>query len=96
MSFLKKFVEKITPPKVTLSLNFSGNVFFLGEEVKGDLIVSSEDDFDADEVRCEMQCIESAKVQKLVYNPSLKRSIPVEVWESATLYSTKPAPRHLP
>jgi hypothetical protein len=91
MSFLKKFVEKITPPKVTLSLNFSGNVFFLGEEVKGDLIVSSEDDFDADEVRCEMQCIESAKVQKLVYDPSLKRSIPVEVWESATLYSTKPS-----
>ncbi len=91
MSFLKKFAEKITPPKVTLRLNFNSNVFFLGEEVKGDLLVSSDDEFDADEIRCEIQCVESAKVQKFVYNPSLKMSVPVEVWESATLYSAKPS-----
>ncbi|MEM0090764.1 MAG: hypothetical protein QXF84_05405 [Nitrososphaerota archaeon] len=91
MSFLRKLAEKVTPPKVNLKLNLSDSVFFLGGDIKGELIVSSEEEFDSEEIRCELQCVESAKVQKRIYSPSLKREIFTEVWESATIYSVKPS-----
>lgn len=90
MSFLKKISEKVTPPKVNLTLNLSKGVYFLGENLDGELTVSSNDDFNADEIRCELQCVESARVQKRFYDSSLKREITREVWETATLYSTRP------
>ncbi|MEM3383321.1 MAG: hypothetical protein QW698_04680 [Nitrososphaerales archaeon] len=98
MSFLKKLAEKVTPPKVSLKLNLSESVFFLGSDLKGELIVSSNEDFDAEGIRCEVQCVESAKVQKRFYDQALKRDVVMEVWESATLYSTKPSlsgPMHI-
>jgi len=98
LSFLKKIAEKVTPPKVSLSLNFNKNVYSLGENLEGELTVCSDEDFDADEIRCEFQCVESAKVQKRFYDPSLKREVIRDVWETATLYSTKPrlsGPTHL-
>ncbi|MCS7135771.1 MAG: hypothetical protein RMJ14_03345 [Nitrososphaerota archaeon] len=91
MSFLRKLAEKVTPPKVNLKLNLNDSVFFLGGDIKGELLVSSDEDFDSEEVRCEVQCVESAKVPKRVYNPSMKMEVTTEVWESATLYSTKPS-----
>ncbi len=91
MSFLRKLAEKVTPPKVNLKMNLSDSVFFLGDSIKGELLVSSEEDFDSEEVRCEVQCVEAAKVQKRIYSPSLKREIITEVWESATLYFAKPS-----
>jgi len=98
LAFLKKITEKITPPKVSLGLNFGKNTYFLGENVEGELTLSSNEELDADEVRCELQCIESAKVQKRYYDPNLKREIVRDVWETATLYSVKPSlsgPIHL-
>lgn len=91
MSFLKKLTEKVTPPKVNLKLNLSGSVFSLGGDLKGELMVSSDEDFDAEDIRCEVQCVESAKVQKRFYDQALKREVVREVWESATLYSAKPS-----
>lgn len=91
MSFLKKLAEKVTPPKVNLKLNLSGSVFSLGGDLKGELMVSSDEDFDAEDIRCEVQCVESAKVQKRFYDQALKREVIREVWESATLYSAKPS-----
>lgn len=99
MSFLRKLAEKVTPPKVGVKLNLSEDVFLLGGQVKGELLVSSDEDFDAEEIRCEMQCIESVKVLKRFYDPGLKREVVREVWESATLYSTRPSlsgPIHIP
>ncbi|MEM2341832.1 MAG: hypothetical protein QXX94_04995 [Candidatus Bathyarchaeia archaeon] len=95
MSFL---IKKITPPKVSLSLNLSKSTYFLGENIEGELIVSSNEDFDADEVRCEFKCDESMKVQKRIYDPALKREVLRDVWETATLYSVKPClsgPMHI-
>lgn len=90
MSFIKKFVEKVTPPKANLTLSLNKNTYFLGEDLEGELVVASDEEFDADEVRCELQCIESAKVQKWIYDPAQKREVMRESWESATLYSVKP------
>ncbi|MEM0506754.1 MAG: hypothetical protein QXT92_07805 [Nitrososphaerota archaeon] len=89
MSFLKKLAEKVTPPRVSVKLSLSESVFFLGGNVKGELLVSSDEDFDAEEIRCEMQCVESAKVLKRFYDPGLKREVVREVWESATLHSAR-------
>ncbi|MGP3667117.1 MAG: hypothetical protein ACKD6N_01580 [Candidatus Bathyarchaeota archaeon] len=90
MSFLKKLAEKATPPKVNLKLNLKKDTYFLGENIEGELTLFSNDEFDADEIRCELQCIESAKVQKRFYDSHLKREVVREVWETATLYSIKP------
>lgn len=98
MSFLKKLAEKVTPPKVFLKLNLSENVVSLGDYLKGELVLSSDEEFDADEIRCELLCVESARVQKRFYDPALKREVVREVWESATLYSAKPClagPMHI-
>lgn len=91
LAFLKKITEKVTPPRVNLSLSLKKNVFFLGENMEGELFLSSEEDLEAEEIRCELTCVESVKTQKRVYNPSLKREITTEVWETATLYSAKPS-----
>jgi hypothetical protein len=53
--------------------------------------VSSEEEFDAKEVRCEINCVEEAKRMKYVNDPALNRQVMREVQESATLYSAKPA-----
>lgn len=90
MSFIKKLAEKVTPPKTNITLSLSKNTYFLGEDIEGELIVSSDEEFNADEVRCELQCIESAKVQKRIYDPALKHEVTREVWETATLFSVKP------
>ncbi|MEM2214249.1 MAG: hypothetical protein QXQ20_02505 [Candidatus Nezhaarchaeales archaeon] len=91
LSFLKKLAEKVTPPKVSLKLNLSGSVFYLGDDIKGELTVISYEDFDAEDVRCEIRCVESAKVQKRFYDHALKREVFREVWESTTLYSANPS-----
>lgn len=98
MSFLKKLAEKVTPPRVDLKLNLSENIFFLGGDLKGELIIISDEDFDTEDIRCEIQCVESAKVQKRFYDQALKREVVREVWETATLYSAKPSlsgPTHI-
>jgi len=98
LSFLKKIAEKVTPPKVTLSLNLNKSTYFLGENLEGELTLSSNEDFDADEIRCEFQCIESVKVQKRFYDPTLKREVIRDVWENAVLYSARPClsgPTHI-
>lgn len=33
MAFLRKMVEKVTPPKVSLVLNLNKGTYFLGEKV---------------------------------------------------------------
>lgn len=90
MGFLKKLTEKVTPPKVSLKINLNKNTYFLGENLEGELIVSSDEDFNAEEIRCEFQCVEAAKVQKRFYDQALKREVIRETWETATLYSAKP------
>jgi len=99
MSFFKKFKDKLTAPKARVSLQLTKNTFELGEMAEGTLALSSDEEFDAKEVRCEIQCVEEAKRMKYVNDPTLNRQVLREVRESATLYSAKPAfagPLHIP
>lgn len=98
MSLFKKFKDKFTSPKARVSLQLTKNTFELGEMAEGTLSVTSEEEFDAKEVRCEIDCVEKAKRMKYVNDPALNRQVMKEVDESATLYSAKPAfagPMHI-
>lgn len=91
MSFFKKFKDRLTSPKARISLQVNKNSFELGETAEGALSVTSDEEFEAKEVRCEIQCVEEAKRTKYVNDPALNRQVLREVTESATLYSAKPA-----
>lgn len=91
MGFFKKFTNKLTAPEATVQLRFSNYSVALGENLQGTLNVTSKEDFEATEVRCEIACVEQAKVIREVYDAALKRSIPQVVDESVIIYSSKPA-----
>ena len=91
MGFFKKFTDKLTAPDSTAQLRFDCYSVPLGDDLQGTLNVTSKEDFEATEVRCEIACVERAKVIKQVYDASLKRSIPQVVEESIVIYSAKPA-----
>jgi hypothetical protein len=91
MSFFKKFKDRLTAPSAKVSLQFSKYSFDLGENAEGTLTVSSDEEFDATEIRCEVQCVEDAKRVRYVHDPAVNRQVLKEVQESATLYSAKPA-----
>jgi len=91
MSFLKRIKDKLTPPEANIVLKLDKDFFALGETITGTLSVSSQADFVATEVRTEIQCTEEAKRRRRVYDERLRREIEREVWETAPLYSAKPA-----
>ena len=91
MSFLKAFKDKLTPPKANISLKLNRTSFALGENVEGTLTISSSEDFQATEIRCEIECVEEAKRLKQVYDERFHSCIEKQFNESATLYSARPA-----
>jgi len=98
MSFFKKMKDRFTKPNATVSLQLSKNSFALGESVEGTLNVASGEEFDAKEIRCEFQCTETKKTISMQYDAAIKRTIPKEVQNSATLWSARPqmsGPLHL-
>jgi hypothetical protein len=98
MSFFKKLTSKLTAPDANVQLKLNKYGVALGENLDGTLTVSSKEDFDATEVRCEIHCVEEARVIKPVYDANLKQSVPKEVRESAVLFTARPAlsgPTHI-
>lgn len=91
MGFLKKFTNKLTAPDAFVQLRFNNYSVTLGDNLQGNLNVNSKEDFESTEIRCEIVCVEQAKVIREVYDASLKRSIPRVVDESVIIYSAKPA-----
>ena len=91
MGFLKKFTNKLTAPDASVQLHFTNYSVALGDNLQGTLNVASKEDFESTEIRCEIACVEQAKVIREVYDPTLKRIIPRVVEESMVIYSAKPA-----
>jgi len=91
MSFFKRLKEGMTSPRAKISIQFSKPSYALGENADGTVTVTSDEGFDAKEIRCEMQCVEEARRVKPVYDAVAKREVLTEAWESATLYSARPA-----
>jgi len=96
--FFRKFKDKFTAPKASVQLKLGQYSVALGENLDGNLTVSAMEDIEATEVRCEISCVEQARVIRLEYDPQLRRSVPREVQESKVLFAAKPAlrgPTHL-
>jgi hypothetical protein len=68
MSFFKSIKDRLTPPKANISLKLNKTSFALGENVEGTLTISSSEDIQATEIRCEIECVEEAKRMKQVYD----------------------------
>jgi len=95
---LKKFKDRLTKPNAAASLQLSKSGFALGENLEGTLVATSNEEFDAREIRCEFQCVETKRTISNQYDAALKRTVPREVQESATLWSVRPqlsGPIHL-
>jgi hypothetical protein len=90
MGFLKKFTNKLTAPEASVQLRLSNYSVSLGENLQGTFNVTSKDDFETTEVRCELTCVEQAKVIREVYDAALKRSIPRMVDETSVIFCAKP------
>ena len=90
MGFLKKFTNRLTAPEAAVQLRFTNYSVATGDNLQGSLNVTSKEDFEATEIRCEIACVEQAKVIREVYDATLKRSIPRVVDESNVIYCAKP------
>jgi len=49
-------------PNATISINIGKDNFVLGETIKGSVLVTSEEEFEAKEIRVELQCIAEQKI----------------------------------
>jgi hypothetical protein len=98
MGLFKRLTDRFTKPKSSVSLTISRSTIELGEDLKGEIVLSSQEEFDATEVRAELRCVERVKKQRLErryrYNPRTRRRVRVEemreYWDTATLHSADP------
>ena len=86
MPFFKRFKK----PKASVSLTIPKSTVELGEDLKGAITVSSQDEFDATEVRAELRCIEKRRRERWEYNERLRRNVRRVYWDEATLHSADP------
>jgi hypothetical protein len=77
-------------PKASVSLTLPKSTFELGEDLKGAITVSCQDEFDATEIRAELRCIEKKKKERWVYDERLKHNVRHVYWDRATLHSADP------
>ncbi len=90
MGFFKKLTGRFTKPTATVSLTIPKSTFELGEDLKGAITVSSQEEFDATEVRAELRSVEKKKREKSEYDEQLKRNVRRVYWDQATLHSANP------
>lgn len=90
MSFFKKFTNKLTAPDANVQLQLSNYSVPLGENLTGNITVTSKEDFEATEIRCEVQCVQQAKAVRYIYDANLKSNTLREVDENATIFSARP------
>lgn len=86
MDILKKLKERITPPKVNISISLKKQFFSPGDVVEGSLNIDSQEEFDSTEIRCELECSESVRSKKGVYNAVTKRYEETDVWETKNFF----------
>jgi hypothetical protein len=86
IGFFKKLKDKMTPPQTSVLLKFNKTSYVAGENLEGTLTVNLKEEFNAPEIRCEIQCVEEARKMRHVYEERLRREVDQEFWDSATLF----------
>lgn len=84
------FLDRFKKPKAGVSLSIPKSTVELGEDLKGAITVSCQDEFDATEVRAELRCVEKRRREKWVYDEQRQRKVRRVYWDIATLHSADP------
>ena len=71
-------------------MTFPETTLELGKDLKGAITVSSEDEFDAKEVRAELRCVEKVRRERWEYDEEREREVRRIYWDTATLHSADP------
>ena len=90
MDFLKKFENHMIAPKADINLQLTDQYAVVGDNLEGTLTVTPHEDIQADEMRCEIKCTETAQVIRNVYDPACKCMVARQETEVRVLYQTKP------
>jgi hypothetical protein len=91
MGFLKKIQGHLVAPKADANLQLSDQYAVLGENIEGTFTISPHEVIQAEEIRCEIKCSETAQVMRTEYDTSIKRMVTRQVTENRILYQAKPA-----
>lgn len=83
--------EHLVAPKADVNLQLNDSYFVLGDNLEGTFTISPYEDIQAEEIRCEVKCTETAEVMRTEYDPAAKRMVTRQVTETRILYSAKPA-----
>jgi hypothetical protein len=86
VSFLKRF----TKPKTSVSMTVGKTTVQMGDDLKGAITVSVDEEYDATEIRAELRCVEKRRRERWVYDQRLKRQVRQVYWDVATLHSDDP------
>lgn len=86
MSFLKKLSSHLIAPKATVNLMLSDQYAVLGDNLEGTLTVTAHETIDAEEIRCELGCMEAVQVSRTEYDPTLKCPVTRHYTENRGLY----------
>jgi len=90
MGFLKKFENHLIAPKADINLQFTDQYAVVGDNFEGTLAVTPHEDIQAEEIRCEIKCTETAQVIRNVYDPACKCMVARQETEVRVLYQAKP------
>jgi hypothetical protein len=74
------------PPNVSVSLTCGKTEYSVGEQIKGNVTITSQDDLVVERAVVYLSCLEKAKKQQVLSNQY--GSVQREYWDSATIYST--------
>jgi hypothetical protein len=91
MGLFKKFENRLVAPKADVNLQLCDQYAVLGDNLDGEFTVLPHEDIQAEEVRCEIKCVETAQVMKTEYDPSMKCNVNRQVTETKILHQAKPA-----
>ena len=70
MGFFKKITGSLHAPEANISVNISQMAFMLGQEITGSIQVAASEDFDATELRVELEDYEQSKAYYRVPRPN--------------------------
>jgi len=65
-------------PNATISINIGEDNFVVGETITGNILVTSEEEFDAKEIRVEIQGVVKSKIEERSYSEDDETDNPIE------------------
>ena len=76
-------------PNATVSINIDKDKFVLGETIKGDLLLTSKEDFEAEDIRVELQGVEKLKGEVIEEGSETLETLETRIYSSTTSYTQR-------